>query len=517
MGKKKIAQSAKRRLPKGKPDNGERYSSEAAALLEAAASISSKLEVGEVAEEAARQIVVALGVDACMLSKWDQDTDTIVLWAEHTRSGEKVLSDWQQPSNLTKYPIARQVLHSGEAAQMRIEDADEVERKFLERTGAKIVYVLPLVAQERVIGLIEILVNQETTAISEQAVSMRLLANHAGMGIERAQLLMHAEKRASDLEALRRASLSLTASLDLQDVLDAILKSILGLARDSLDAHIFLYDDDLLTFGAVLWADGSKDKVWANPREDGLTYSVARKGKMIVVSDIRTHTIYSGGPEEWHGAIIGLPLKIGKRVVGVLNIAYENPRDFLPDELHIIRLLADQAALAVENAHLHDLVSKQALTDPLTGLPNRRAFNQRLEDEIRRSIRYQHKFGLVMIDFDDFKHINDTYGHPAGDQTLKTIGDCMQAFVRDTDFIARIGGDEFALVLPETTQSDAELICKQLRKSLADCSFEWQSENSDLLNPSMGIASFPMDATNGGDLIAAADNALYETKKPQLR
>jgi diguanylate cyclase (GGDEF)-like protein len=503
----------------GKPKNRERYSSEAAALLEAAASISSKLEVGEVAEEAARQIVAALGVDACMLSKWDQDTDTITMWAEHTRSGAKMLSDWRQPSNLTKYPLAQEVLHSGKALQMRADDpdADKLMRKFLERMGAKIIYILPLVAKERVIGLIEILVNQEVKEISKQELSMRLLANHAGIGIERARLLKFAEQRATDLEALRQASLNLTASLDLQDVLDAILKSILGLARDSLAAHIFLYNDKLLTFGAALWADGSKDKVWANPREDGLTYTVARSGEMMVVSDIQAHPIYTGGPKEWSGSIIGMPLKIGKRVVGVLNIAYENPRNFTPDELRVIGLLADQAALAVENAHLHDLVSKQALTDPLTGLPNRRAFDQRLGEEIRRSIRYQHKFGLVMIDFDDFKYINDTFGHPVGDETLKILGACMQNNVRDTDFVARIGGDEFALVLPETTRNNADKICNQLRKAIAECSFEWQSEDSVVLNPSTGIASFPIDATNGEDLVAAADNALYKTKKRQLQ
>lgn len=91
----------------------------------------------------------------------------------------------------------------------------------------------------------------------------------------------------------------------------------------------------------------------------------------------------------------------------------------------------------------------------------------------------------------------------------------MHTFVRDTDFIARIGGDEFALVLPETTRGDAETICDQLKKALADCSFEWQSEDNVLLKPSMGIASFPMDATNGDDLVVSADNALYKTKKRQ--
>ncbi|MCH7662288.1 MAG: sensor domain-containing diguanylate cyclase, partial [Chloroflexi bacterium] len=390
----------------------------------------------------------------------------------------------------------------------------QVARDYLERAGAKSIYALPLVAHEQVIGLIEVFDYHESKVITEQdAAPFQLLANHAGIVIERAQLLHEAEQRAAALEALHRASLSVTASLDLQDVLSAILESTLGILPEALDANIFLYDGELLTFGAALFADGSKGKAWATPRSDGLTYTVAHKAEIIVIPDIQSHPLYSSAPKDWSGAIIGMPLKIRERVVGVMNIAYQEPHEITSDELQVIELLGDQAALAVENAHLHDLVMQQALTDPLTRLPNRRAFSQRLEQEIRRSIRYQHKFALVMLDFDNFKHINDTYGHPAGDETLREIGRCMQAEVRDTDFIARIGGDEFALILPETTMDNAEKICEQLREVIGECTFSWQHDGATIPKPSTGIAGFPIDATNGEDLISAADTALYRAKK----
>ena len=516
MGKKKSKQSAKRKITEGKPKFGERYSSDAAALLAAAASISSKLKVEEVAEEAARQIVEALGVDACLLSKWDQEANTITLWAEYTRSGEKMIVDWRQPTDLADYPVPQQVLQNREFSQAHVNnpESEQVVRDYLERAGAKSIYALPLVAHERVIGLIEVFDYHESKIITqEDAAPFQLLANHAGIVIERAQLLQDAEDRAAVLEALHRASLSVTASLDLQDVLSAISESALGILRDALDVNIFLYDGELLTFGAALWADGNKGKVWATPRSDGLTYTVARKGEIILISDIQASPLFSGAPKEWSGSIIGMPLKIGERVVGVMNIGYKEPREITPEELQVIELLGDQAALAVENARLHDLVIKQALTDPLTLLPNRRAFDQRLEEEILRSIRYQHNFALVMLDFDDFKHINDTYGHPAGDETLREIGRAMQADVRDTDFVARIGGDEFALILPETTLENAGKICDQLREVIAACTFSWQHEGAQMPKPSAGIASFPIDATNRKDLISAADTALYRTKK----
>ena len=489
----------------------------ASELLQAAASISSKLSLGEVAEEAAHQIVKVLGVDACALSKWNPEAGTITMWAEYTRGGEKMKSDWSMPSDLAKYPLAQKVLDSGIPLQVRNDESlsDELMQDFLKRMGAKTTNILPLVAGERVIGLIEILSGKKNYSIDAHAETIRLLANHAGMGIERAQLLQEAEQRAAALEALYRASLSVTASLNLEDVLHSILESTLGLLQNSLDAHIFLHEGGILTFGAALWADGSKGKVWANPRQGGLTDTVAHSGEILVIPDIQAHPMYDGAPDEWSGSIIGMPLKIGDRVVGVMNIAYKEPREFTTEELQVINLLADQAALAVENARLHDLVSQQALTDPLTRLANRRAFDLQLEDEIRRSIRYQHVFALVILDFDDFKHINDTYGHPAGDETLREVGRCMLDEVRDTDFVARVGGDEFALILPETSIDNAERICSLLREVMRESTFPWQTKGDSILNPSTGIASFPIDATNGKDLVAAADSALYRTKKLQ--
>ncbi|MDH5506028.1 MAG: sensor domain-containing diguanylate cyclase, partial [Anaerolineae bacterium] len=413
-----------------------------------------------------------------------------------------------------------QVLQSGKPYQVRVDDpnANHSECDFLRKIKAKTIYILPLAAQERTIGVIEVFDKQLSRTFSDEyAAPIKLLANHAGIVIERAQLLKDTEQRAAELEALRLASLSLTASLDLQDVLRAILVSTMGLLKDALDTHIFLYDGAQLTFGASLWADGREDEVWANPRPGGLTYTVAQTGEAIVIPDIQTHPLYAEAPKEWSGAIIGVPLQIGQRVVGVMNIAYQQPRNFSKDELRVISLLADQAAITIENARLHNLVSQQALTDPLTGLPNRRAFNQYLEDEIRRSIRYQHRFALIMLDFDGFKRVNDTFGHPVGDRTLRRVGICMRSAIRDTDFLARLGGDEFALILPETEIEDASKICQNLKHSISECTLEWKIGQDHSLSLSFGIAKFPLDATNREDLISVADANLYRTKRDSAR
>ncbi|MBN1666234.1 MAG: GAF domain-containing protein [Anaerolineales bacterium] len=215
---------------------------------------------------------------------------------------------------------------------------------------------VPLRVRDQVIGLFS-LDRLQTGGFSEDEISLaQVFATHTAAAIENARLYETTEKRVTELETLRKVSLSLTASLEPQDVLDAILDGVFQLAPDTWDAHIFIYENDRLTFGEALWADGRRSELISEPRQDGLTYSVARSGEMIVVPDMRTHPLFTAvAPEKgWSGAIIGLPLKIGERVIGVLNIAYHQRRSFSNAELHLLRLLGDQAALAIENARLFE-------------------------------------------------------------------------------------------------------------------------------------------------------------------
>ncbi|MFQ5593924.1 MAG: GAF domain-containing protein, partial [Anaerolineae bacterium] len=177
---------------------------------------------------------------------------------------------------------------------------------------------------------------------------------------ENARLFQAAELRAAELETLRQVGLKMTATLELNAVLDAILKGTFQILTGVQDAHIFLYQDGRLTFGAALWADGRTGQPVAEPRSDGLTYTVARQGQPIIVSDMRTHPLFAGAPHQWMGAIIGLPLKIGERVVGAMNVAFPHPRTFPESELHLMRMLADKAAIAIENARLHRAEHRRA-------------------------------------------------------------------------------------------------------------------------------------------------------------
>ncbi|MEK7808346.1 MAG: GAF domain-containing protein, partial [Chloroflexota bacterium] len=161
-------------------------------------------------------------------------------------------------------------------------------------------------------------------------------------------------EQTAQMEEILKASLSLTANLELSDLLARILESALHLARGAQNANLFLYDSkhDHLSFGAGMPKDKFFNQPYSQPRQNGLTYSVARGGEMILVSNMHTHPLYFGSPSNWGGAIIGLPLKIGQEVVGVMNVAYSEPREFSSSEMRALRLLGDQAAVAIQNSRL---------------------------------------------------------------------------------------------------------------------------------------------------------------------
>lgn len=214
---------------------------------------------------------------------------------------------------------------------------------------------IPLVAHGKMIGYLTCNHREAGVYRASDALLAEAFAYQAATAIENARLYEAQEQRTAELEAVRQASLSLTASLELSQVLDEILHTAINLLPEVSNSHIFLYNADgngKLTFGAALWANGPQKKPFSEPRQDGLTYSVARMGHPILVPDISNHAIYEHAPRDWSGAIIGLPLIFGERVVGVMNISYRNPRQFPENELHMLRLLADQASVAIENARL---------------------------------------------------------------------------------------------------------------------------------------------------------------------
>jgi len=321
------------------------------------------------------------------------------------------------------------------------------------------------------------------------------------------------KQQTEELDALRKLSINLTSSLDLPDVLDALVSEAMQLIPKARDVHIFLYKDGALTFGASLDSDGKKNETFSKPRKKGLTHTVANTGEMIIVEDMQNHPLFENAPKNWTGGIIGIPLKVGNVVVGVMNMARSSVGGFSDSELRLLSLLSDQAAVAISNANLHQMISRQAYSDTLTGLPNRRALDERLEEEVLSARRNGYSFAVVMMDLDGFKDVNDVYGHPVGDEVLRMVFNQMARGVRNTDFLARYGGDELTLILTQSDIASAKIVTGKIIEGMGNLKFTLPDKKKLKLGISGGMAIYPVHARNGPDLLRAADAALYQAKK----
>ena len=162
---------------------------------------------------------------------------------------------------------------------------------------------------------------------------------------------------------------------------------------------------------------------------------------------------------------------------------------------------------------LHELVSEQAVTDDLTGLANGRAFRDRMEKEAARAVRFRHEVSLLMLDIDDFKKVNDTYGHPSGDEVLRAICRILKAESRGIDEPARYGGEEFVMALPETSPEGALELAERIHERIGAERIRTPDDGDIAVTASIGVSTLPASAIDVRELIAAADAALYEAKR----
>jgi diguanylate cyclase (GGDEF)-like protein len=249
----------------------------------------------------------------------------------------------------------------------------------------------------------------------------------------------------------------------------------------------------------------------------GISGKVFKEGEPMVVADVGKSLPAQKKPNYRTGSFVIVPLKLGEETVGVLNISDRiDGRAFSEDDVKFIRNLAYFASIAIRGAHccsrLEELKTL-SLTDSLTGLFNRRYFDERLHEELHRGTRYNSFFSLAILDIDDFKLFNDTEGHLAGDGVLKAITHIARESLRSIDVIARYGGEEFAIIMPETRKDEAFLVAERTRKNIEELmSGHWEKFPHKDITVSIGIASFPWDGKDAATLIRSSDKALYRAK-----
>ena len=250
-----------------------------------------------------------------------------------------------------------------------------------------------------------------------------------------------------------------------------------------------------------------------------LMVMAARSKELILVGDIDTHTkpvirksqrAFSENYQTKNCAIV--PLICQERVVGVLNLADKVQADrWKSEDIALIELFSQLVGASIGNIKLFEKIQRQATTDGLTGLANHKTFYEILEKELWRTRRYGGRISLIMVDVDNLKKINDAYGHRAGDKVIREISKRIKECVRQIDTAARYGGDEFAVILLNTSLSDATVVAQRMVDAVAGSPVIWNKEEIPL-SISVGLGQYDADTTPE-DITSRSDQALYTAKQ----
>src|SRR5438445_7527989 len=204
-------------------------------------------------------------------------------------------------------------------------------------------------------------------------------------------------------------------------------------------------------------------------------------------------------------SIICVPLRSKLRVLGVIQLVNVHMEHFTDQETFFLQSLCDYAAIAIENARSVEKIQELTITDDCTGLYNARHLYKTLDSEVYRSARFGHEFTVLFIDLDHFKQVNDTHGHLVGSKLLSEVGYSIKAHLRLIDSAFRYGGDEFVILLPQTSKDQEMVACKRLLDVLRGTKFLQEEELNLIVRASFGLASYPADAKTSHEIIRQAD------------
>jgi diguanylate cyclase (GGDEF)-like protein len=322
----------------------------------------------------------------------------------------------------------------------------------------------------------------------------------------------------NELNFFEEVSRTLASSSDLSN----ILTKIMGKMKEMTKAEtwsVLLVDQE--TGDLVFEKTGTKktkeiQKIRLKMGE-GIAGWVAREGIPVVVPDVSKDERFLGKIDKAihfkTKSLMCIPLRINEEVIGVLELVNKITGDpFRREDLDLSMRLVDLTAIAIERTLLYQKMTELAITDDLTKLFNTRYLNRTIEIEIQRSSRYNTSVSLIFMDVDYFKRINDGFGHLIGSKVLVEMGQLLLKSLRTVDIVARYGGDEFVIVLPQTPPKAATKIAERMRKSIEQNTFLKKEGYALKLTASFGVASYPESAASKDDLIRLADDAMYRVK-----
>lgn len=379
------------------------------------------------------------------------------------------------------------------------------------------IHIFPLFKGEGTSGLI-LLFNTDISEDDKKIIAS--FCNQVALVLENLKLKSELQEKLKNLSILMEINKAVGSTLDFEKLLQIILEKSTELTKAS-QGSLMIYDEEKLEL-SIKATKGFHEKIVEQFRikpGEGIAGWVLKEGEPLVVEDIERDERFGkkSRPRYKTRSFISIPLKINSRIVGVLNISDKVTGEvFSEDDLNLLLSFANHASIAIERSEYYnksEVLKKISITDPLTELLNRRYFQERLTEEIERSKRYKYPLSLIILDIDNFKNYNDVNGHLVGDEGLKITASCIRNAVRTMDVVARFGGEEFAVILPQTEKDEANIIAERIRKEVEKTYYPMEERQpKGEFTISIGLATYPNDASELLGLINNADRAMYAAK-----
>ncbi len=378
--------------------------------------------------------------------------------------------------------------------------------------GRDISMFVPLISRDQLIAILVLGSKVSGRFTLEDFNIISDVTNRVAVSMEKEFLREQLREREEELSVINNSSAILSSSLDIQEIFGSFIEELKKVV-DVTWASIVLEEDGELLCAALSSPEHSYYKMGDTiPMEGSGVGWVITNRKPFIEPDLEKDSSFRTGEDHLsHGlkTVVYLPLIAKGRIIGCFMVAGSRANAYSHRHVRLLEQLASQIAMPLENSQLYAQAEKKARVDELTGLLNRRSLDEMLDNEISRHSRYGGEFSLAILDLDNFKAYNDTFGHLSGDVLLREIGARIKASIRTADSAFRYGGDEFAIVLPRTDIESARQVAERVGRRIAANI----NAGEVAITASIGIAVWPHDGISHSDIITAADTTLYHAKR----
>lgn len=418
---------------------------------------------------------------------------------------------WDEGHDKVRLPMGKGIT-GGAALQKRpiyAPDVSKDQRYILSAKSTRSELAVPLMVRDKVVGVLDCQSENLNHFDAETTDLLTIFSTQASMALENARLYSLERSRASQLEAINAIAQQTTAVLDLKELLSKVC-SLIQHAFQVCQVSVLLKDEEDLVLRASYGTLTARVPEGGRlPAGAGLWGRAFAAGKTLLENDVKAASDYVGLYVET-GSGMCIPLVSFGQTLGVLVLDNARAGAFNENDVQPLESVADICATAIQNAHYVERVKQLAYLDGLTGIFNRRFFELRIAEEIERARRFQTGMAVIMIDIDQFKRLNDEFGHLLGDEVLRQVSSILHQQLRKFDVVCRFGGEEFAVLLSQTNPEHALGVAEKLRKMVETWQFPGVPRAVTI---SSGTANFPEHGTTRDELVKAADAGLYAAKQ----